>query len=107
MKAARGVRICSEANRMTQYIESRTIRRVAFFSSRRRHTRFDCDWSSDVCSSDLKRHHEGLRVKHPCVGLTRSIGLFGILELVRDRKTMEPLAPFNGTSDEMKAVGKY
>src|SRR2546430_12906022 len=26
-----------------------------FFSSRRRHTRFDCDWSSDVCSSDLLR----------------------------------------------------
>src|SRR2546430_8297417 len=27
--------------------------RYFFFSSRRRHTRFDCDWSSDVCSSDL------------------------------------------------------
>src|SRR2546430_7544788 len=27
-----------------------------FFSSRRRHTRFDCDWSSDVCSSDLTAH---------------------------------------------------
>src|SRR5205085_9383226 len=27
-----------------------------FFSSRRRHTRFDCDWSSDVCSSDLFLH---------------------------------------------------
>src|SRR3989475_722925 len=27
-----------------------------FFSSRRRHTRFDCDWSSDVCSSDLETH---------------------------------------------------
>src|SRR3989475_7929667 len=27
-----------------------------FFSSRRRHTRFDCDWSSDVCSSDLREH---------------------------------------------------
>src|SRR2546430_12703161 len=26
---------------------------VFLFSSRRRHTRFDCDWSSDVCSSDL------------------------------------------------------
>src|SRR2546430_11079458 len=26
-----------------------------FFSSRRRHTRFDCDWSSDVCSSDLPK----------------------------------------------------
>src|SRR5688572_30477452 len=25
-----------------------------FFSSRRRHTSFDCDWSSDVCSSDLR-----------------------------------------------------
>src|SRR5438270_2615358 len=29
------------------------IRAFFFFSSRRRHTRFDCDWSSDVCSSDL------------------------------------------------------
>src|SRR2546430_2055545 len=28
-----------------------------FFSSRRRHTRFDCDWSSDVCSSDLYYHN--------------------------------------------------
>src|SRR2546427_1471863 len=28
-----------------------------FFSSRRRHTRFDCDWSSDVCSSDLRSRH--------------------------------------------------
>src|SRR2546427_9950199 len=32
-----------------------------FFSSRRRHTRFDCDWSSDVCSSDLV----GPRVTRP------------------------------------------
>src|SRR5438034_2716492 len=29
-----------------------------FFSSRRRHTRSLCDWSSDVCSSDLARHDE-------------------------------------------------
>src|SRR2546430_13359503 len=29
------------------------VRRLFFCSSRRRHTRFDCDWSSDVCSSDL------------------------------------------------------
>src|SRR2546430_10642869 len=33
-----------------------------FFSSRRRHTRFDCDWSSDVCSSDLYAHAEGLAI---------------------------------------------
>src|SRR5205085_6406352 len=29
--------------------------RSFFFASRRRHTTFDCDWSSDVCSSDLHR----------------------------------------------------
>src|SRR2546427_3478078 len=31
-----------------------------FFSSRRRHTRFDCDWSSDVCSSDLYGFHPAM-----------------------------------------------
>src|SRR5688572_31914267 len=35
---------------------------VFFFSSRRRHTRFDCDWSSDVCSSDLCRAADGTTV---------------------------------------------
>src|SRR5467141_961557 len=54
----------------------------------------------------LKRHHKQLQERHPCVGATRSIGLFGALELVRDRRTMEPLAPFNGTSPEMKAIGQ-
>src|SRR4030066_543252 len=33
-----------------------------FFSSRRRHTRFKCDWSSDVCSSDLDETRAGLLV---------------------------------------------
>src|SRR2546430_7022053 len=33
-----------------------------FFSSRRRHTRFDCDWSSDVCSSDLFQEVDEARV---------------------------------------------
>src|SRR2546427_8613961 len=33
-----------------------------FFSSRRRHTIFDCDWSSDVCSSDLKRRKSSLKI---------------------------------------------
>jgi taurine--2-oxoglutarate transaminase len=45
--------------------------------------------------------------KHPSVGAVRSIGLFGIFELVRDRKTMQPMAPFNGTSDEMAALGRF
>src|SRR2546430_13340555 len=39
------------------------LRSSFFFSSRRRHTRFDCDWSSDVCSSDLNRlENEGFDV---------------------------------------------
>ncbi len=53
------------------------------------------------------RHHADLYAKHPSLGDGRSIGLFGILELVRDRATYEPMAPYNGTSDEMKAVHKH
>jgi taurine---2-oxoglutarate transaminase len=45
--------------------------------------------------------------RHPSVGAVRSIGLFGVVELVRSRKTMEPMAPFNGTSPEMQALGRY
>jgi taurine--2-oxoglutarate transaminase len=52
-------------------------------------------------------HHRALEAKHPSLGSGRSIGLFGILELVRDRATYEPMAPYNGHSDEMKAVAKH
>jgi taurine--2-oxoglutarate transaminase len=50
---------------------------------------------------------EDLQRRHPSVGATRNIGLFGIFELVRNRQTREPLAPFNGTSPEMQALGKF
>jgi taurine--2-oxoglutarate transaminase len=52
-------------------------------------------------------HHRELMDKHPSVGEVRNLGLFGILELVRDRETKEPMAPFNGTSDEMKAISAF
>jgi len=55
----------------------------------------------------MKRMHEDLKAKHPSVGDVRSIGLFGIVELVRNRKTMEPMAPFNGSSPEMQALAKF
>src|SRR5467141_1199698 len=48
-----------------------------------------------------------LQAKHPSVGATRSIGLFGIVELVRNRETLEPMAPFNSFSSEMQALGKF
>src|SRR5256886_6914597 len=50
-----------------------------FFSSRRRHTRFDCDWSSDVCSSDLRIVTGDL----PCVPGTISTTFEGLAKSVK------------------------
>ena len=55
----------------------------------------------------MRKHHEALAAKHPSVGAHRSLGLFGILDLVRSRDPWTPITPFNGTSDEMKAIGKF
>lgn len=45
--------------------------------------------------------------RHPSVGEVRSIGMFGAIELIKDRKKLEPAAPFGGTSPEMTALKKY
>jgi taurine--2-oxoglutarate transaminase len=50
---------------------------------------------------------DDLKARHASVGAVRSIGLFGIVELVRDEKTLEPMAQFNSASPEMQALGKY
>ena len=55
----------------------------------------------------LKRMLTDLGEAHPSVGEVRNIGLFGILELVKDRKTKEPIAPWNESSKEMTALKKY
>ena len=55
----------------------------------------------------LKQLGAEMQAKHPSVGAVRSIGLFGIVELIRNRKTRQPMAPFNGTSDEMAALGRF
>jgi taurine--2-oxoglutarate transaminase len=55
----------------------------------------------------LKTLHAELAEKHPSVGAVRSIGLFGIIELVRSRRTREPMAPMNGTSPEMAALARF
>ncbi len=41
------------------------------------------------------------------MGLYRNIGLFGILELVKSRETMEPLSPFNSMNDVMGQVNRF
>src|SRR4051812_15225731 len=57
--------------------------------------------------SVMRRHHEELAAKHPSVGAHRNLGLFGILDLVRSQDPWTPITPFNGTSDEMKTIGKF
>src|SRR2546430_4183232 len=64
---------------------------VFFFSSRRRHTRFDCDWSSDVCSSDLDWHPADRVLvvsRMPVVVRGRTIGYVATF---RDRTELEGL----------------
>src|SRR2546430_9862241 len=74
-----------------------------FFSSRRRHTRFDCDWSSDVCSSDLSAafHAEKKRVV-----VVLNIG--GAVETAswRDRPDAILVAWPPGQRSEERRVGK-
>jgi taurine--2-oxoglutarate transaminase len=55
----------------------------------------------------LNRMLKDLGEGHPSVGEVRNIGLFGIIELVKDRQTKEPMAPWNGSSPEMNALKKY
>jgi taurine--2-oxoglutarate transaminase len=55
----------------------------------------------------MQAHHERLAAKHPSVGAHRNLGLFGIIDLVRKHDPWTPLTPYNGTSDEMKAIGKF
>jgi taurine--2-oxoglutarate transaminase len=50
---------------------------------------------------------QDLQARHPSVGTTRNLGLFGIVEVVRNRETREPMAPFNGSSPEMQELGKF
>ena len=65
-------------------------------------------------SHDLRRENAFMKAlladltdRHPSIGAARSIGLFGLVELVRDRARRQPLAPFNGSSEEMAALARF
>jgi taurine---2-oxoglutarate transaminase len=49
---------------------------------------------------------EKLKQKHPSIGDFRNTGLLGCIELVKNRKTKEPMAPFNAKPDEMTVMNK-
>lgn len=55
----------------------------------------------------LAAHLEDMKQKHPSVGDVRSIGLFGCMELVKNKKTKEPLAPYNGTHPLIVEMNKF
>jgi taurine--2-oxoglutarate transaminase len=55
----------------------------------------------------LRGHHERMAERHPSVGLHRNLGLFGVLELVKSRETMEPLSPFNATNEVMGKLNRF
>src|SRR5690606_40056524 len=78
-KTIHGKNLKNQISQNYAYNEGQTVQSF-FFSSRRRHTRFSRDWSSDVCSSDL--HAAGLAApmdpgpdrRHPLVHAWRKIG---------------------------------
>ena len=49
---------------------------------------------------------EALKQKHPSIGNFRTTGLLGCIELVKNRDTKEPMAPFNAKPDEMTVMNK-
>lgn len=55
----------------------------------------------------LAERLEAMKRKYACVGDVRYKGLFSIIELVRDKATKEPLAPFNGSSPEMAKLAGH
>src|SRR3989475_4694487 len=87
-----------------------------FFSSRRRHTRFDCDWSSDVCSSDLNGSYgtpknfaraapiEEFQVKIPAIGAALA-KFFGVPYEPFKPDRIKPMDLLKNRSEERR-VGK-
>src|SRR5260370_40336947 len=66
-----------------------------FFSSRRRHTRFKCDWSSDVCSSDLFGYGTNGFANHrlgDALAIIADLGYTGVA-LTLDQDHLDPYAP--------------
>src|SRR2546430_6054535 len=82
-----------------------------FFSSRRRHTRFDCDWSSDVCSSDLAATPPGgVTVKSLVVLATVPVGnpppMVIVWGLGFRANGLPDTSPRNNCRSEERRVGK-
>ena len=54
----------------------------------------------------IQQQMELLKVRHPSIGDFRTTGLLGCIELVKNRETKEPMAPFNASAAEMEIMNK-
>ena len=54
----------------------------------------------------IEQQVAALQKKHPCIGDFRNTGLLGCIEVVKNRKTKEPMAPYNATPEEMAVMGQ-
>jgi len=54
----------------------------------------------------IEQQVEMLKKKHPCIGDFRNTGLLGCIEVVKNRQTKEPMAPYNAKPEEMVVMGK-
>ncbi|MVT07991.1 aminotransferase class III-fold pyridoxal phosphate-dependent enzyme [Chitinophaga tropicalis] len=54
----------------------------------------------------IEERIEAMKAHHPCIGDFRNTGLLGCIELVKNRDTKEPMAPYNATADEMSVMNK-
>ena len=63
--------------------------------------------NSAMMGQVLQQLNVKLTEKHRCIGTTRNIGLFGVIELVKDRDTREPIVPFNQSSKVMADLKNY
>ena len=54
----------------------------------------------------MEEQVEKLKLQHPSIGDFRNTGLLGCIELVKNRTTKEPMAPFNAKPDEMVVMNK-
>jgi taurine--2-oxoglutarate transaminase len=59
-----------------------------------------------VMGKYIDERMEDMNKKHPSIGDWRNTGLLGCIELVKNRKTKEPMAPFNAKPDEMAVMNK-
>src|SRR3989475_7400449 len=76
-----------------------------FFSSRRRHTRFDCDWSSDVCSSDLGQPQLALDARFASQA-SRTAHIAELLETAGEHVALHGTQHWLDTRSEERRVGK-